>query len=829
MSVYGFWMLLATTLFSLCTASAQDWSWLVNPIRNIGIQQAVLSGASDTVIVSAKDNVYIGSGSAPGREVLTAADFVLIEDRPRLYVFPSGPFIAAGSSLDQTRSAGFRFSRRPGGDYGYEKTTFDGAAFSVGFSAGDLSVLGNTTMRLRNAYTFDAGATWYNMTNEPQLGSSGAVSLINGKGVYVYKKEESRWFFVDTASRTYTPTADIATDICHICVLPSGAAMGIRCNVGDETDLVIRRSSSGPWESVPRLAAPNGNFVNPKSQVYLRGSWLTTLSSGRALFVIDSGRAIEFDGDSVRLRLLGDDMIAGKLASVLTVRPRGEDLLRAVYEVRTTSGRTYTTVDISLVTGQTQVRRGKRFQPLDMNEQGYLSGGPYFTDWATGTSRPALRYSPGNRSIRDVQDLLPSLRQVVALGTTPLTVTGEGEVLVLDQFQRLPFLYPGSFSSRTDTKAGSVVLNRVSIHVVDDTSFVYPSLYPTRNSKSGQNFRMPGIDILRSNARLTCGATDGQGRQLLAGSAIIRLNGATWDSIPFPDRFRDSAVTISSIAVYGTDTIIAAGRGYGIGSSTEGTFAERRGGIVMSTNGGRDWSNLNLPQQEQWVESLTKGPDGALYCWATSMIFDTDNGTFASVQPRYGSARVYRSSDKGLTWTELFIDEADDNLRRPAVDHQWSISFSPSSVIAISTPTAIYVAPGVGDPFVKVLSLPANASFGGCALDADGYLWVAGSHGLHRRESITSSINAGQAPRAGVTVSPNPTLDRCIIMISSGESLQRLPEHVTITSVDGSVVQHVPGVDGEYSTATTHLPAGAYVVHAVVGTDVVSTLFTVVR
>ena len=821
-------MVLMISLASF-TANAQDWSWIINPIRNLGIQHALLTGASDSVIVVAKDNVYSGNGVSAGREVMKASEFVLIEDRPRLYVFPSGPFVVAGSSLDQTRSAGFRFSRRPDGDYGYEKTTFDDAAFSVGFSAGDLSVLGNTTMRLRNSYTFDAGATWYNMANEPQLGSSGAVSVITGKGVYVHKKEASQWFFVDTASRTYTPTTDIATDICHIRELPSGAAMGIRCISGDETDLVIRRSSSAPWETVPRLATPSGNLINPKTQVYLRGNWLATVSSARILFVIDSGRAIEYDGDSVRLRQLHDAVIPGKLASVLSTRPRGEDILRAVYEIRTTAARTYTTVDISLATGRAQVREGLRYQPVDMNERGYVSSGPYFTDWTTGISRPAMRFSPGSRSLRDVQDLAPHLRQVVALGTTPLTVTDGGEVLVLDQLQRLPFLYPGSFPSRTDTKAGSVVLNRTSIQVVDDTSFVYPSLYPTRNSKGGQNVRLPSIDILRSNARLTCGATDGLNRQILAGSAIVRLNGATWDSIPFPERFRDSAVTISSIVVHGTDTIIAAGRGYGIGSSSEERFTYRRGGVVVTTNGGRDWNYVELPLKEQWVESLTIGPDGAAYCWAASMILDEDNGSLGSYQPRYGTARVYRSSDMGQTWVKLFTDEADDNLRRPAIDHQWSISFSPASIMAVSTPSAIYVAPGIGDPFVKVQSLPTEASFGGCALDAEGYLWVAGSHGLHRRESIASSINADQAPRAGVTVWPSPANDRCKITISSGEGHRRLPEHVTISSVDGSVVQHVPGVDGEYSTATTNLPAGTYVVHALVGSDVVSTLFTVVR
>jgi hypothetical protein len=59
-----------------------------------------------------------------------------------------------------------------------------------------------------------------------------------------------------------------------------------------------------------------------------------------------------------------------------------------------------------------------------------------------------------------------------------------------------------------------------------------------------------------------------------------------------------------------------------------------------------------------------------------------------------------------------------------------------------------------------------------------------------------------------------------------------LPTTRLLTIVVGcqvTVSQHVPGVDGEYSTAITNLPAGTYVVHALVGSDVVSTLFTVMR
>jgi hypothetical protein len=108
---------------------------------------------------------------------------------------------------------------------------------------------------------------------------------------------------------------------------------------------------------------------------------------------------------------------------------------------------------------------------------------------------------------------------------------------------------------------------------------------------------------------------------------------------------------------------------------------------------------------------------------------------------RNGSARLYRSDDDGQSWAEIFVDEADEDIRRSMGVHQWSISFSDTDALAICTGRGVFVSRGLRGPFQEVLDLPFGAFFGGCAFDAEGMLWVVGTHGVHRRSPLTSAVN----------------------------------------------------------------------------------------
>lgn len=814
--------------FAAGSVLAQDWTWLTNENRAIAaLQHCSFIGDSGAVVGVGQLSLYVADRYGYATPLMQPADFVRIESRPRLYALPEGTVLIAGSTTDQRNYGVYRFEQTPNG-LAYSRCNMDGEDFSVGFSDGDMSVLGNSIMCLRAAYTFDAGTQWYAMASPSSGGSVSSPRMIGRAGVFVHQAEAKQWLRVDTALRQFVPTSALDPDVCHIAALPGGGAMAIRCSSGEETDLVVRSSPSVPWEVVPPQTAENGAVVDPKRSVYLRGRWLFETGVGTAIFVLDSGRVVEYDGSNVRLRVLDTQPIPGRLASVVTERPRTPDVVRAVYEIGRGEQQTFTTVDISTQTGQTVVRRGLRYKPIDISETGYLSSGPYVTSWSTGITRPAIRRSNDASSLRE-QQYLP---QVVACGKVPVTVAQSGEIFVLDSIERLPLLHSARAAARNQATSMRTLLGRVTMQVLDDTTFLYPSAAPARSYVSGKRDTLPALRQIPGSPRLTCATLDNAGRHVLAGSVIARLSGSAWDTIPYPERFRDSSVVISSIVFRGADTIVAAARGYGVGSSLSEGFRYRRGGIVISTDGGASWTTVELPLQEQWVENLTTAADGTLYCWATSMVFDAAYSQPADPMGRYGSARLYQSADGGRTWVERFADQADEEQRRQAVDHQWSISTASTGLMAISTPSAVYTALP-GESFAEVLDLPlTGAVFGGCALGPDGTLWVSGSQGLHRRRPFVTHVRDDQgyhtrAPEISMRVAPLPASDVCMIRLHAHGFAQ--PDFVTLTSVDGSITLRV-GRDGDaYPCATEHLPTGTYVAHAHVGSDVVTARVFVVR
>jgi hypothetical protein len=807
-------------LFSTSLLEAQDWVWLKNRLQ-LGLQHCAFLEDAGSRIGLGAENVYVQSGSSIGSSLLRASEFDFIEDRPRFFVFPSGTVLAAGSTIDQSTYRVYRIANSDTG-LAYNAVDLDGEQFGVGISVGDVTVLGNTTMRLRHAFTFDAGKTWHRMRNGDEISSTQSYHRIGNRGIFVSDPQSSQWYFVDTATRRYVPTSLLDSSVCYAAMLPSGAAMAMRCISGEETALVIRRDSTSAWEIVPPLAAQNGAVIDPKRSVYLNSQRLVSIDAGTALFLLDSGRAVEFDGNEVRLRTLSDSVIPGRFSSGYTLRPGEEDVIRAVY---TAGPNSFVCLDISSRTGEVHSRGNLRFVPQDIDAEGYLSNGPYFTSWRTGITRPAIRLETDPSTLREQQNL----PQVLLCGATPVTVAESGEVFVLDSLDKLPFLHTVRGAQRSQSTYTQTLLRRVTAYRVNDSTFLYPSLAPSLATISGQRMNMPLASILPQSAVITCGTVDANGRHLIAGNRIARLNDLQWDTIPYPERFRDTGVTISSLVTFGFDTIIAAGRGHGIGSSEAGGFRQRRGGVVVTTDGGTTWITRELPLQEQWVENMSKGPDNAIYCWATSMVFDAAYSQPANPMGRYGSARLYRSSDLGETWTELFVDETDEEIRRQAIDHQWSISFAGTNMMAISTPRAVYTVHGLNSVFTEVLDLPLTASFGGCALASDGTLWVTGSHGLHKRTIRTTSVAAEINATPSLVVFPNPVDDICTIRIEADAHSQLMPDRITLTSADGGISFHAQRNGSRYSFATSSMPQGAYIAHARIGRDIRTALVIVVH
>lgn len=821
-----FLAIVALLIIQSFTLAAQDWSWTTNANRILTNTQAeLLVGDNSSVVSLGEFNIFLSDSTGTSRALLTGLEYNIIKDRPRLCVFPNGTFLAAGSATAMTASGAFRFDTRDIVQGAHTQVDFDGEKFTTGLSPGDVTVLGNTVMRLGSAFTFDAGIRWYYMTNSMVVGELRGFHYANNGSIYARRDSPGQWFRVDTTTRKYEPYSGFDSTVFQMALLDNGAGLATRYRGGYESDLLVRSSASAPWEVVPQLISPAGTKINPKLSVIANSQMFFATKSGKAVLLLDSGRAIVYDGGEVTVRNLDKQEIRGTLSAVTSPRPGVSDVIRAVYDVRDGSTRTYTVVDYSVVTDSVRVVSGLTYKPVDLNQTGYLSSGPYFTKWSTGVTRPAISIHDEFGTPQGQQ----YIAQVTLCGQTPVIIATSGEVFVVDSIHQLPRLHPATTNKRSRSLQSETVLQRVSGKVVGDTLVLWPNEWTKLISVNGGTTNLPKLVPTASNSVVTCATVDEQKRIVVAGNRIDQYDGTTWSSIPFPEQFKDSAVVISSIVVLGTDVLIASGRGYEIGSSAKDVFRKRRGGIAISSDGGLTWTTRPLPLNEQWVESLTVGPDGSLFCWATSMIFDESYGLPIDPMPRYGAARLYSSTNQGRTWTVLFVDEADEVVRRRAVDHQWAISVSGTGAIAISTPTAIYRSIGKAEPFERVNEFAVNAKFGGCALDPSGVLWAVGSNGIHRRTPTTSTASEENCLLSSLLVVPNPATSNISIRVVSTSNISSLPESMNLTSVCGTRTYTVPRSGVLYEISSQDIPSGAYVASAIIDKNIVSTRVLVLK
>lgn len=802
------------TVLYVMPGTAQDWSWFSRSTP-IAIDFDAVSVSGDSVLHVGERNVYRGPLFGVAEAVLTPGEFVYIEDRPRLMKIPDGSLLILGSSRGQTAFGAFHMRDLHASPERYGEARFDGARFPIGFGD-DVAVIDDLTLRLRNTYSFDAGATWYHMRNDSVMGQRTYAHRV--AGTIIAKNEVTgHWFEVDTSSRQYVATSSYDNAMCQFAVLPNGAAMAIRCISGDEVDLLTRRTEQEAWVSVPELATAEGTTIQPGSVVFLRSKWLLTTQTGKAIFVLDSGRVIEYDGSSVRVRTLDSKPINGVFLEGSSSRRHVHGKMMLVYQVQENGATSYTAIVYSLLDEQVEVYRGLRYKPVALSARGYLSLGPYHTDWEAGRTRPtASVYDDNGLPIGQ-----PFLPLVTACGAVPIATADNGELFTVDADPGSITLHPVRTAGRVDVTSFWNVLKVVAHAPLHDTAIILPSRTPTIIGPGGLKRRLPTIPVPFS-APTTCGAVDAQGRILIGGTFIVRSNDTSWDALPYPEQFTDANVVVSSMTTSADGAIFAGARGHGVGSSTTDSFQWRRGGIAVTTDAGTTWRALRLPRDEQWVEQLTTGPDDALYCWATTLVFDSAYGGSYPL-PRYGTARVYRSTDGGDSWSTIFTDEADDATRRTVADHQWSISFAPNGALAISTRSAVYVAPTPTSAFTALDDLPFNVRVGGCAFTSDNALWVTGSHGIHRRSPTASSVHDDDEGDLVLQPAPNPAADRLIIRAHANGRSSDLPDHIMLTSVDGLVSRRLVLSGSTYETPTSGLPQGVYVVSARRGALMITT------
>jgi hypothetical protein len=412
-------------------------------------------------------------------------------------------------------------------------------------------------------------------------------------------------------------------------------------------------------------------------------------------------------------------------------------------------------------------------------------------------------------------------------GDVPFGVVATGEIYGVTD----PEAFPARLSvSSSDLNARSLTLRVTPIGTADGEVIV-PGGFVT---KGGTNIDVyTSEQVFKGSLPATCAHIGDDGSWFIGSYDIARKREGTWSMITIPREVRDSVVAISSISSITPSRLIVGLRASSVGSSLSESWAPRKGGLVMSQDDGATWRSVPLPQGEQWVESVTRGPNGDLYCWATNMVTDSAYGGGFNPQLRHGSARLYRTTDLGLSWSTLYVDEVDEVERRAAALHQWSISFSSDGAIAINTPFEVLTAQKVGEAFTPVLDLPPAAGIGGVVFDQAGDLWIGTSYGLHRRSLNPSSISedetASQLSEAlyALHAQPNPVTDYVVFTLTSSLNAASLPDFITLSSINGATTVRIPRSDSVYELSSVALPAGVYTASAHVGTTVVSTMIVI--
>lgn len=823
---------LGTLVFALmCIATINvwaqrtDWSWIGSPDRSVNTRSAVLL---DSIVLSlTRHNVYRAPWFSKGQPILTELQHSYMYDLPRIYTHPSGVVFLAGSTLSQTAFGLFRLDTNRQSVRQLRKEELEGESFPTGFTPSDYGVVGPSHVRFGNAYSFDTGETWYRMRNLDTLDIDFRfVQLINN-GVCALRASPFEWFVVDTVRREYLPIA-LDPNICRFAFLNSGAAMAVSHKSGDEFDIVIKRRAGEVWEPVGDVFTGDGVKITPKRSVFLNSERLHATKTNKAVFFLDSARVLEFNGLTVNVRNLLPYVFRGTLARHHGL-VKGDSVVRTVYREQIQGGSfRFIVVDYSLYTEQIKTYEGgegRDYEPIDVTEKGALSAGPYILEFGRNLRRTAMSAFDEDGSPIDQ----PMVQSVCIAGSLPWIVTGGGEVLAVDDEALLPSVASVSVIVHTTT------IEKIIKRINSLGTSIGTLLIPSRRAIS-VSFDKPvinsGMVFAATSAIGTCIAQGDSGRLYLGGSSFARYSGDQWQEIPFSRAVADSGVVMSSLCVSGLDTVWAAFRGYSVKSPTNGIIKVLKGGLARSIDGGMTWARFELPQQELWVENVTKAPNGTLLCWAADMQLDSSAGSLEGGGLHYSTNRLYHSADNGVSWKMLFKNDSDEGFRTPAVVHQWSISFSPQGHVALTTPKSVYVASSLSSQFQEFLDLPFNESYGGAAFAPDGHLWVAGSHGVHKRslDGISGvSSSARERGRSFLTVFPNPANDQIRVSFMQADGTTSLPERVTLTSLEGASAHKIELKDGRCADALRSIPAGAYIATAWVGVSSASSMVFIVR
>jgi photosystem II stability/assembly factor-like uncharacterized protein len=297
-----------------------------------------------------------------------------------------------------------------------------------------------------------------------------------------------------------------------------------------------------------------------------------------------------------------------------------------------------------------------------------------------------------------------------------------------------------------------------------------------------------------------------------------------------------TTASIGDILVADDGSIVAGLRGTKIRQDDRITLADSTpGGIVISSDKGNSWKRaLSGIDTSLYVASLVKTRSGTLLCVASELRIEPgyyDGGSrgeikISDISPgnyKLDQVYVYRSSDHGRTWTQMFSFpdresfSATDNRLLEMPDGR-IMALHPTFGVAISADDGLSW--NVGDP----LNI-GNPVIYDVAFSSDGYAHLGTSAG-YARIRISDIVNVNDQAYPLENAHANATITRDGVVQVAAESPL---SSVSVYSLDGNLVGNVQGASTNVAFDISAAPNGVYIVLSVINGVTYRDKFTWVR
>lgn len=361
-----------------------------------------------------------------------------------------------------------------------------------------------------------------------------------------------------------------------------------------------------------------------------------------------------------------------------------------------------------------------------------------------------------------------------------------------------------------------------------------------RSTDEGESWELVGPDYEYGseglqNHGINSFAVDSERGRLWAGSTngIVYASddlGETWHaSTPIRDRFPNQRGNISNVVLTPGGNLLA---------------ARYNGGVAWTQDDGVTWS-LVADLAELQVQAFGVDPDGSLYAGAlpcsiyrsldgtswtlvtdaaldvSAFAFTTNGNAFAVGRSCAGENGLFRSSDEGKTWIQVFTDPLNGPFSTALLATEADELFL--SVTGWPHP-GVHRSTDYGETWTDLSTGLAETDVVALALTPDGRL-VAGTQrsGILRLSRVATSSD-GEIPNEASPLTidgnyPNPFRDRTTISVSLPEDAD---VEVVLYDVLGRTVKEVSygrmaGGSQHLSLEVPGLPSGAYLYRVVAG------------